>query len=349
MSEEIAVTPSQDSAPVAVPDLATLSQDQRQTWRETGELPKKQDSAPASQPKADSAPQSDTAPDSESGKSQKPHLKTKEDTAKRIQELLEEQKTLRAQLEELRKTPVKREPEQKSQPAPEEIKAPVALRPFLEQYFKDNPKAQYEDGVEAWTAAKEKFLADQHNKSIQQALMSERQRIQQETTLRTTQQQFADFHERYPDVKPEALNEAAGLLMDKSIPVGVQQVVGSTENFMDVLYVLTQDQNDFQNFLQDAKTNPLNAIRKIVLLESLVKEELSGKKSQPKGDDGKFVKAKEPVKEAIAEPVTKAPRPPVEIGGRQSTPEDEGVAAVKAQDFRSAKAAWTRAYTAANR
>src|SRR5438874_97214 len=82
---ETPATPAFDAA-----DQHTWSSAQRENWNKTGEQPTKQDSAPAEKKAApDSAPDkdkknaADSASDSATDKSQQPHLKTAEDTAKR--------------------------------------------------------------------------------------------------------------------------------------------------------------------------------------------------------------------------------------------------------------------------
>ena len=108
---------------------------------------------------------------------------------------------------------------------------------------------------------------------------------------------------------------------------------------VDALYVMGSDADEFDEFLNLAKTDPLEALRKWFTVEALVKEEL---KSNPgkaangaptRGPDGKFLpeRAEKPAKR-------EAPPPPRELGGNTSPPGDERERAAKTGDFRTFKA-----------
>src|ERR1039458_5817347 len=149
-----------DPAPVVtfvtteLPALSTLTPEQRAEWRTSGEMPEKQDSAPAKDKAApDSAPDKTkkpavTASDSATDTTQqKPHLKTKEDTEQRFKDLTDRLKKAedRAEAaERARTTPNKRDDKQVSQPVPEAYK-----RLDEKDYFAKNPKATYEDYIDA--------------------------------------------------------------------------------------------------------------------------------------------------------------------------------------------------------
>jgi hypothetical protein len=341
------------TAPTELPALSTLTPEQRQSWRETGELPKSQDSAPAKDNAApDSAPDkndskkpavtaSDSAPDTQQ---QKPRQKTKEDTERRFQELTDRLKKAeeRAEaLERARQQPEKRDTPQVSQPVPE------AYKPLDEKkYFADNPKATYEDFVR--TAARHEAQWEAKG-LIEKALASERQRLAQDAATREMQSKMAEVKERYPDAEEKVSSATNALMSDPQIAPAVKQILNESDVLVDVMYVLGSDGAELAKFVSLAKSNPGQALRKIALTEQLVKAELAkpaGERSTTERDEsGKFVssKAKD---ETSAPPQSKAPRPPVEVGGRGSAPEDGALAAVKAGDFRSAKAAFSAKYAA---
>lgn len=347
----------QDSAPAALPELSSLTPAERQTWRETGNLPEKRDSAPAKKDNAvaDSAPpEKETKPaanasDSATDPQQKPHLKTKEDTEKRIREFLDENKTLKERLAALEreKTQSARESRQESQPAAE------VYKPLDEkEFFKTNPKATYEDFVRA--AGKHEGVW-----AARQEIAAENQRRAQAEAQKELSTKVAEAKTRYPDFDEKVAPAVGKIMDDQQIPYAVKSVINDSPVFTDLVYVLA-DPKALQDIIQTAKTNPGAALRKIFITEQLVQAELAKGKTatankgdasevdagRERGADGKFVASSESREKSSAEPITRAPRPPVEVGGRGSAPEDGAVAAVKADDYRSAAAAFTRDYAA---
>lgn len=348
-SEVIAETVQTESATVApsVPELSSLTKEERSTWRETGKLPEAKSTADVKESVPDSDPEDSPAVASDSATEQtqqkpKPHLKTKDDTEKRFKELTERLKKAeeRAEAAERARQPERRESKQDSVPAPE------AYKPLEEsKYFADNPKATYEDFVRAAARHEAKWEAKQE---IEKAIMGERQRISQEAAAKELTTKMKEAKERYPDVQEKVVSATNSIMGDQQIPVAIKALLNDSDVLVDLMYVLNEE---LPQFIELAKTNPAAALRKIVTTESLVKEQLSGKtatKEIPaRGEDGKFKPTSETVKpEATAEPISRAPRPPVEIGGRSSAAEDGALAAVKSGDFRTAKAEWDRRYAA---
>jgi len=100
-------------------------------------------------------------------------------------------------------------------------------------------------------------------------------------------------------------------------------MLNDSEVLPDLLYTLGSDPKELASFLNLAKTAPGKALRYIALTESLIREELESGTKETKPP---------------AKPITSAPKPPAEVGGRASTPGDQLEAAAKANDFRSFKA-----------
>lgn len=354
--------PETTAAPTSLPDLATLSPEQRQTWRTSGDLPKKQDSAPA-KAAPESAPESkdkkETAapPDSATEKDSKPHLKTKEDTEKRFNELLETNKALQRRLESLErgKGSDTRETKQASQPAAETYK-PLDEKEF----FKANPKATYEDFVRAsgkhegvWAARQEIAVAEQR-------------RVQAEAQ-KDLNTRVEEAKKRYPDYEERIQPAIKGIADDPAIPFPVKAIISGSPVFMDLLYVLG-DPEALKDVIATAKSDPAAAIRKIVLTERLVMEELAKANATTKGDgktedgkgetrtrdaSGKFTTSEDSgSKVAAAEPISRAPKPPVEVGGRGTAPDDEVQSALRSAPGKlteSAKEAMNRRYAASHK
>jgi hypothetical protein len=113
-------------------------------------------------------------------------------------------------------------------------------------------------------------------------------------------------------------------------------MIDQSEVWSDIVYTLGSKSEELQSFIKLAKENPGMAIRKVVLIEHLIGQELSkGGKPEAKSEatdtardeSGRFQKS--PEKEE-----SDAPRPPREVSGRGTPPSDEVDSAVKANDFR---------------
>jgi hypothetical protein len=355
------VTTETPAPPAPLPELSSLTPEERQAWRDTGNLPKKQDSAPAKKTAvADSAPRKDgkaepdsapekkdAAPDS-APDTQKPKqfIKTKEETDRRISQLLDEVKVLSKKLEYAEREKVQPKTEPKQEPAAETYK-PLDEKEF----FNKNPKATYEDFVRA--AGKHEGIW-----AARQEIALENQRRAQAEAQKELSSKIEEAKARYPDFEDRVHPAIDSIMDDKQIPFPVKATLNDSPVFTDLMYVLSEPKA-LQDLVQTAKSNPTAALRKIFITEQLIQAELAkgkndstGKETsgeqktedRERGEDGKFVSKKE--EKAPAEPITRAPRPPVEVGGRSSAPEDGEHAAVKSGDFRAAKAAFDRKYAA---
>jgi hypothetical protein len=352
---------TQESAPAALPELSTLSPEQRQTWRETGNMPKSQDSAPTKKDKAapDSAPEkkektADSASDSATDTTQKPHLKTKEDSERRFREVLDENKSMKQRLEALERdrTAAPRDVKQESQPAAE------VYKPLDEkEFFKTNPKATYEDFVRA--AGKHEGIW-----AARQEIAADNQRRAQADAAKALTTKVEEARKLYgPEYDKRIAPAAKALWDDPQIPLPIKAVISDSPIFEHLMFVIGEPAA-LADLIQTAKSNPAAALRKIVLTEQLVQAEMAKKKAgktddadkgdegdRKRGEDGKFVSEsdKKDEKKASAAPITKAPKPVSEVGGRGTATDNDEASAVKAGDFRAAKDAFTRRYIERNK
>lgn len=341
------VTPTAPAFDAA--DQKTWSSAQRENWNKTGDQPTKADSATATKKDEtdtaapDSAPDktksADSASDSATDPTQKPHLKTKTDTEKRFQELTDRLKKAeeRADAAEREKAAAPRDTKQVSQPAAE------VYKPLDEkEYFKANPKATYEDFVRAAGRDEGKWAA-------RQEIAVDNQRRAQAEAAKELSSKIEEAKTRYPDYDQARITHAVGLMMDKAIPLPVQATLNASPVFVDLMYVLSEPKA-LADFVQTAKTDPVAALRKIVLTEQLVQAELAKGKTSPgdKGKDaatrerdgeGKFVSTED---KATDPPKPRAPKPPSEVGGRGTAPEDALRTAAEKNDFRSFEAEQNR-------
>lgn len=373
----VASASTTEQVPASLPELSSLTPEQRAEWRTTGELPpSKQDSAPAKKENAapESAPDkkekpavsaSDSATDKEA---QQPHRKTKEDTEKRFQELLDRVKKAedRAEAAERAKTTPseKRDVKQESQPAAEE----KYKRPDEKKWFGENPGKTYEDYIDTCIEHRAQWEQKGTDQKIEKALATDRQRRQQEVAATELRAKVADAEQRYgKDEAAKIFPAVDKIVSDPQIPAVIKAMLDRSDVLVDLAYTIGSDSAEFEAFLKTCKSDPGAALEKLVTVQALVREQLkanSGKSASDRGADGKFQKTgKEDAadksgedksgkadKEAAAqEPITRATRPPLEIGGRQSASEDAAGAAVKSNDFRAAKAAFDRDYAASHK
>lgn len=330
-AESVPATPTFDAG-----DQHTWSSEQRAEWNKSGKQPSTTDSAPVNKEKAvpDPAPETeekaaDTASDPATDPAQKskPNLKTKEDTEKRFRELLDENKDIKRQLAELAKTSAPRK--QESQPAPER-KAKT-----FDDWAKDNPNKTYEDFI--YATARETVL---------QEIAAENQRRAESDARKQLTSKIEEAKTRYPDYDQERISAAVTTINDDpQIPNPVKAMLEHSDNFVDLIYVFSE-QKALQELVSLAKTNPAAAIRKIVMTEQLVQAELSKGKTDAtpaRGEDGKFVSDKPPVS---VDPKPRAPKPPSEVGGRGTAPDDVQRTAAEKGDYKSFAADMDRRFKA---
>jgi hypothetical protein len=302
-------------------------------WRNTGKLPgdpkpSKDESAPSKSSADDESGKA--APASEAGKGKRQE-RTNADTRK--EELNREIRELLAMREQLRQdvAPGKKDVKAESSTAPE-AHAPEALKRPVK------PKQDEFDSWDAFEAAQDKYLEDLADFKAAARIEEHTQRQRQEATQREMQQRLDAARERYgEEAEPKITETAKTIFSDAGVPPAIKTALGRSEVLVDALYVMGSDAKEFSAFLDLAKKDPLEALRKWFTVEGLVKEELSGKAAPkaesagapPRGPDGKFLPEK-PVKKS-------APAPPVELNGNASPPGDESERAAHSGDFRAFK------------
>lgn len=339
-------------APVSQPIEIPRSGADYAEWRKTGNLPQpKEEAAPAAaKPESSDAPPAETKPaaEAETAPAPEPEHEGQESETRlgvrgrgaeaRIKQLLAENKRLKQQAETATRPP---------EPAPVKAAEPAKPAPpanyqewrktfnpakFVETWGKDNPKGSYEEAVAAM------------NDHMDEVRSGFRQR---EETQATAQREFnaklEETRKRYPDMDKVIGPASRALITDEKVSPVVKALINDSEVFADLLYVMGSDQAELDSFLQDARSNPGAAIRRLVLVENLVKEELAGKKEQSAlstqqaaerdAATGKFVKSGAPEKK-----ISDAPPPPTEVSGRMTPPGDAVADAVKTGDFASYRA-----------
>jgi len=340
MPDDVKTDGAAPSAVAQQSNAAVLTSEQKAAWNGGKEIkPEPQDSAPADKPKEakpegqpESAAESGTAKETAQEKGSKHKLNAEERIAQ-----------LEATIEKIRKESGKQAPavkEAESATAKPEVKteAPKPLEPPKKPVLDDFVKAG--KTIEDYDAAMDEYHEKNTEYKIQKALGEAEQRRTFEAAQKEYNKYLAEAAERYPNLK-EVLPPFANELMTSAQPV-VSQFLQATENLADVLMVIVGDEAARAEFLNEAKTNPAKAIKRLAIVESEVKAELAKGKKEA-------VKAEPEEKKPPVEPVTRAPKPVSEVGGRGTATEDSGVAAARSGDFRTAKAEWNREFLAANK
>lgn len=326
MSEESVVV---EATPTEVPmmdvsrgPLVDITSEQRAEFRKTGELPGKPKETPKKSGEA--APSSDAKPEEAkakpAGESETP---TKKQEPKK-QSAEERIAQLEATIEKIRKGSEQKKPQaETSAPAKTEPKPPpyyTRPRPTIEEKNPDGtPKfKEYEDYLEDlgdWKADEREFIKEKTQRETEQA-----------NKMLGKVEEAKTRYENFAEVVAPAVD--AFIANERVSPV-VKQMLNDSDVFADLFYTIANDPAEFAKFVKMAEKEPGKAIRYIALTESLIAEELESK-------------AKPASEEIPVKPKTQAPKPPSETGGRAAAPPDAEFAAVKAGDFRAAKAEFNR-------
>lgn len=326
---------------VAEPSAATPEKVQYTGWDEHGkpvvekppEPPKKQDSAPADPPKeatSEGKPKSTAEP----GAATKQEPKGKPNAEERIAELISDRKRLEAELREERSRKLEAP---KAEPAKETkaVEPPKRPNPYT---FKGTPE-EFDKAMDDYEKARDEYS---ERKFAEKQLANARNQV---FVARVN-----EARERYGAEKfDETIEPVSKAIMEQALPT-VKAYMQRSEMFAHLLYVIGGTEKSLDDFMATAKSDDIAAIRKLAYLEIEIGKELA--KGKEKSDDKKSddnsddpnKKAPADKKEPPAEPKPRAPKPPSEVGGRGTTPPDEEMAAVRANDFRGLDSAMKSRY-----
>ena len=344
MPDETAVdVDSSSTAVLDVPSVPDTPQEYAE-WRMTGKTKPKAESAPA---KDSAPPKGDEkgAPASEAGTHRQEPRRSNAET--RLQEVLADLK--RAGLTPGELKTFKREAQQaangKTDAKPASSPMPEPAKP-QESGLKPPEKPDFKNWPGTWDeleAAKDQYNEKLTDYKVQKALVEDRQRRLQEQQVQELTQKVSEAQKRYGAEAGHTIQGSAQAIFskDSGVPAVIQAVLDESPIIVDLLYSLGS-QEDVAEFVALSKSKPGQALRKIVLMENLVKAELAkaSKASKPeleeveRDDSGRFVPP--------AKPVSKAPPPPAEVSGRSSTPPDEVTSAINANDFTKFRLAQNR-------
>jgi hypothetical protein len=364
MPDEVQTAPDQgaaDSSPApATFEIPKAGTEAYAEWRmNSGRTPDepKAEGEDAGKPKEEaSAPSKSESPASEAEPktSQEKKQQRRSNEGDRISEILGDVKALGLKPSDLklsreefakRFAPEKEPKEARSQetgvgspaPAAAAPQPPTTLQPPKKPEFKD-----FNGDYDAFDAAKDKYFEDLADYKAKAAVEAERIAQAQREAQKTFRQKLDEAKERYGAEADEAIVKTAQQISgDQKIHPAVKVLLDESPVLADLLYVMGSKPQEFEDFIREARERPGIALRRAVLLEKLVQDELAknGTAAAPKRDSetGQFVAAEKAEKPAPKK-TTAAPPPPSEVSGRGSPPVDEAERASKEEDFRTFRA-----------
>lgn len=292
----------------------------------------------------------DKRPASETGKptQEKKAKSSKEEI--RLQELLDDLKEAGlspAELKTFRKEGTKtaesspaKTAEAKTAPkaAPvEELKAPV--KPKWEDFENLGPDKAWE----AFETAKDKYYEDCREYDRKKAVQDFKQEATKEAHTQQLDKELTAAREIYSDFDTVVAPAWKAIAEDKAIHPAVKEAVGASPVMTHLMYVIGGNKAQMEQFLTDAKTNPIKAIKQLGVMEDMVFQQLEKNKA------GKSAKSEEKAEpEAKKDPATKKteePQPTREVGNRGTGPNDVAADEVRRSQGKLTKAlsdTWTR-------
>lgn len=303
-------------------------------WRMTGKLPETPKADSTTAKKTDSAGvasgKSETASEAATGKQENKDEKRTTATD-RVKELLDDIKNAGltpAELKTFRKRETAAAEAVKTVEAPKVAEAPKGpVKPKQDDYATYD---LYEAAVDKWHEDVADFRADLK-------LADRDRKTQAEASARATAEKLEAAGKRYgEESKATIMDAAAAIFNDARIPPPVKALLDDSPVIADLLYTLGKG-DDLKEFVALCKSDPGAAIRKAVLMEHLIREELAKPSktegagtAETAGRDASTGKFTPPAKK-----VSGAPPPPKEAGGRSSAPPDELERASTDLDFAS--------------
>jgi len=338
--------PAAESSTAAEPSTLTAPTNGAEyaNWRMTGKLPEAKAPAPKAPKPGAPAASTDSAAGSEPDNSQG-HRKGGAET--RLNELLADLKRAGlspAELKTFKREAQQQQSQQQQQPGdkapaakpeqtanpPAGLKPPEEPDPAKYKTYEELEAAQrkYARDFAEYTAKKavEDYKAEQRNAAVQGEL----------------KKQLDAAGKRYgKDISSEIRETSSAIFHDQAVPAAVKALINDSPVLVDLLYVMGSKPEDLAAFIALSKSNPGQAIRKAVLMERLVSEELqkssaSGSESGQAGArdaSGKFTGTPEKDKGS------QAPPPPREVSGRGAAPPDAVATSAKRGDFAAYRAA----------
>lgn len=297
--------------------LGSLTPEQRTEWNKTGELPKFEEAAPSPDPKPVDGEEKPA------GESETPQAQEK--TGKKAKSADERIAELEATIEKIRKGSGKETPKVESSPTKPEPKQTPQEQPTRPKPTAD---AKNDDGSDKF-ATYEDYIEDLADWKAEQREAKTQREATRKAQLDLGIAKVEEAKTRYKDFDVMVKPFWDEVVVNPDINPTIKAMIDDSDYFADLAYTIGSDPDELAKF----KAMPTGKqIRYIALTESLIAEELEGKKVT--------------TEETPAKPQTRAPRPPSEAGGRAASPPDAEAAAAAANDFRAFERESTRKYLA---
>lgn len=328
MSESTAVAESSSAPPVVeTVSLPRSGTSEYAEWRISGDLPETNiESKPE---KEESAPSTEVA-EAVASPAQTEQERRKAKSKERFDELLAENKRIKAELESAR--------------APKPVTEPVKQKATQQE---PTPEDKNADGSQKFKTYEEytKALA---RWEIKQEMAEQAREQQQRTQNQEVQAKVKEAEARYPNFRDIAGPTVEAIVKNQDISPVVKQMLNDSDIFPDLIFTIGSDPKELQAFVEMAKSDPRKALKYIILTENLIAEELDKSGSSTavsRGENGQFAKpAPTPAKRGPES----SPEPPLEVGSRGAGPMDESGRALSAIERGDPNAvrAWMKAENA---
>jgi len=306
--EESTPPPADDIGSMAVPkDPEAYAE-----WRQTGKLPSKEDSATSKEkPSPEDSATSRPSPE-DSATSKRRTENRKEQINRELREAIAERDQARRERDQIRQEiegAGKKDVKPPAEPSPAKPEPEALQRPV-------RPKQEDFDTWDKYQAADDQYLEDLADYKAAGRLEQHTAKLRQDAA----QVRLNEAKTRYgEEAEPAILKTGQTVFDDAKVPPAIKAAIGRSKVLVDALYVMGSDQQELSDFLELAKADPIEALRKWFTIESLVERELAGNASKepgetpPRASDGKFQSAKP----------RPAPAPTTELNGNASPPGDE--------------------------
>lgn len=297
-------------------------------WRTTGKVgerfappAEKAEAAPADEPEETASEgEPESAGDSETPQHQEP--KKPRTAAQRIAQLeaaieqeWEKEEPDPVRVAQLNATieKIRGRVERKTDPAPvaqQESKPQPQAQP--QQYTRPKPSVDAKDDQgNPKYATYEDYVEDLADWKAEQREVAFRREFAQQEALKAFRSKLDEASARYENAE-QVIVPTLQKLNEAPIHPQLKEVIGSSDVFADLGYVLGSEPGALEEFVSLAQRNPRAALAKVFEYEAAIREELA-KPEQQRGKDGKFIAEKAPEKRE-----TKAPKPPTPVSGGAS-------------------------------
>jgi hypothetical protein len=245
-------------------------------------------------------------------------LKTKEDTAKRMADLLAEINTLKAE---------KRESEKKPEVPVESPKTEPVEASSLKEPDEPPSLEEFEGTLKEWEKLNRAYLKDLAKYLVDKSKEESKAERQQESAKATTEaetKRLKDIWFKKVDLAKESYPDYESVAFNAEIPISAAMdafIIDPENDGAKLLYLLGQDLEEAKRIF---KLSPNAATKALVKLEASIEAETEESKPEP---------TRKPIN------ISKASRPATDIPRASGLPKDPSLEAVKANDFGAFRAA----------